>query len=381
MLKLDKISVSFPDFKLNEVSLNIQKGEYHVLLGPSGSGKTLILNCIAGFQKTDSGKIIYNDINITDLPPNKRNISFLFQELALFPHLNVKQNIEYPLKVKRIKKQERIRLIDEYLDFTEISNLKCRNIDKLSGGEKQRVALARNLVTKTGLLLLDEPFSAIDSQLIVSLKKLLKKISAQGITIIHVTHNFEEAVNMANKISVIDNGKILQSGNMENIFNSPKNKFIAMFSGNKNYFSSDKLINSKNHNYILINKVSQKNDSPKTIKLQSNNLSLPEIPEIEELKKDYVFIEISEINSENIIGIIIDNNNILISENRIISSARNNFEGVVNNIFPTKSGYDIEVYCGINLWVSMTKHSFEEMEIKSGKKIFLSFKASAVKVI
>jgi molybdate/tungstate transport system ATP-binding protein len=377
MLKLVNISVDFPDFSLKNISLDISDEEYHVLLGPSGSGKTLLLNCIAGFQKIKAGEIYYSNKNITNIPANKRNISFLFQDLALFPHMDVKSNLEYPLKIKGVSKSEREKLINEYLDFVEIKHLKDRRTDNLSGGEKQRVAIARCLITGNKLILLDEPFSAIDSQLILSLKKLLKKISSKGISIIHVTHNFEEAINMAQKISVIENGRIMQTGKIDEIFNNPGSCFVANFRGKKNYFTVNQVINNDTGQYILINSIDSK--SGVIVSEMENNYWSTKLDSLAEGK--YVIIQSGE--SQEILpgqGVIIETKDIIISESKIISSARNNFLGFVSNIFPTQDAYEIEIYCGINIWVEITKQSFKEMNIREGKKIYLSFKASSVKI-
>ena len=360
MLKLDKICVVLPDFSLKDISLEIEKGEYHILLGPSGSGKTMLLNTIAGFQKLKSGEIFLNNQNISDVAPNKRDVSLLFQDLALFPHLNVFENIAFPLQIRKLPKNVIAERVEEYLSFTEISDLKYRRIDKLSGGERQRVALARILVTKSELLMLDEPFSAIDSQLKLSLKKLLKKISGLGVTIIHVTHNLEEAINLADRVSVIENGKITQTGSIESVFSKPKNSFIASFSGNRNYFTSIDII--------------RENDSDFAVILANSDDKL-------ETKIEKILIELPNYESQNIQGLIIDSKNIIISENRINSSARNNFEGDIVSIFKTEHGFDIEVNIGIKLWISVTKHSFDELNLTIGKKVWICFKASAVIVI
>lgn len=380
MLKLENISVNFQDFSLKKICLEVPKGEYHVLLGPSGSGKTLILNCIAGFQNHHNGKIIYKNKDISKEAPNKRGISFLFQDLALFPHLNVSENIEYPLKIKKYKKAERQSKVNEYLNFTEIYHLKDRQIGQLSGGEKQRVAIARSLVSGTDMLLLDEPFSAIDSQLLISLKKLLKKISAAGISVIHVTHNFEEAINMAQKISIINNGEIIQTGTVDEIFNAPKNSFIAIFSGNKNFFNCKQVITLNESEYVLVPKI-KTSDNQKDFDFNEMYLDFSNKSELEKYSSDYLIIEILPEKNQNIQGIILDSQNIIISEKRNISSARNNFPAYVENIFPTKSGYDIEVFCGVNFWISLTKSSFENLKVEQNKKVYISFKASAVKLI
>lgn len=352
MLKLQNISVRLGDFNLENISFEIEKGEYHVLLGPSGSGKTVLLSTIAGFNKLSSGKIILDDVDISGFLPDKRNLSLLFQDLALFPHLNVYENLVFPLKMKKLGKQEIETRVDKYLGFTEISHLKNRNIDKLSGGEKQRVALARMLVSEMGLLLLDEPFAAIDTQLKLSLKKLLKKISSLGVTIIHVTHDLEEAISLADSISVIENGKIIQFGPLHDVLSNPANSFVASFSGQRNYFDCVRLLVEKDSHFALI--AGDGNE---------------------------VKIEISPADDTEPAGIIIDSNNIFLADSLVVSSARNNFKAKVVSVFQTRHHYEVEVDIGVKLWINITLQSFTDLDIKVGKEVFISFKASAVRLV
>jgi ABC-type sugar transport system ATPase subunit len=230
MLEIRNIFVKAGEFMLCDISLKISEGEYHALIGPSGSGKTLLLNTIAGFQKTIKGSILYNNNEIQHLSPEKRNISYLFQDLALFPHLNVYNNIAFPLKIRGVNKVDIDKTVKEYLDFTHITHLINRSISNLSGGEKQRVALARILVTGSPFIMLDEPFSAIDTQLQPELIILLSRISLLGKAIIHVTHNFNEIEGLAKNVTVMDKGAIIQSGRLENLVSNPVNTFVAGFS-------------------------------------------------------------------------------------------------------------------------------------------------------
>ncbi|MDD3861042.1 MAG: TOBE domain-containing protein, partial [Bacteroidales bacterium] len=229
-----------------------------------------------------------------------------------------------------------------------------RSISKLSGGEKQRVALARNLITESGILMLDEPFSAIDTQLKLSLKKLLKKISDAGVTIIHVTHNPEEAISLANKITVVENGKILSSGTYKEVFSKPLNMFMAGFSGYKNFYKVKSTVREGDSCFVDI---AAENDSETTVRF--------EIPENAD----------KELNS-----VIIDSTNIILSENKMFSSARNSFEGVVQSVFRLESAYEVELDIGIPVWIKITENSFNELGVMEGKKMWLSFKASAVSV-
>ena len=354
MIELKNIRRKFKDFELSDISLNISKGEYHVLVGPSGAGKTLLLNLIAGFVKPDSGRIILNNSDITDLLPQNRNVSYLFQDLALFPHLSVEENVAFSLKIKKMKKQDVSAQVKKYLEFTDVLHLKDRSISKLSGGEKQRVALARNLITESGILMLDEPFSAIDTQLKLSLKKLLKKISDYGVTIIHVTHNPEEAISLAHKITVVENGKIISSGTYKEVFSKPLNMFIAGFSGYKNFFKVNSVFREGDSLFVDV-----------VIENSTDNSVRFEIPN----KPD------TDLNS-----IIIDSSNIVLSDNKLISSARNSYEGIVESVFRVDSAYDVEMNIGIPVWVKLTESSFNELGIEKGKRMWISFKASAVSV-
>ncbi len=351
MLEIRNLNKRLKSFTLNNISLFVKQGEYHVLLGPSGSGKTLLLNIIAGFIKQDSGEILYNSIEISKFSPGNRKISYLLQDLALFPHLTVYENVAFPLKIKKIDKKQIDEKVLKYLEFTEILNLRDRSINKLSGGEKQRVALARNLITETKLLLLDEPFSAIDSQLKLSLKKLLKKISETGITIIHVTHNIEETYNLADKISVIENGYIIQSDKLENIVEKPKNKFIASFSGYKNFFYCQK--DKTNDNFITISDISNGNKSLKI-----------------ETESDYT----------NQQFVIIESNNINLSKQRPQNIQKNVFEGEIISIFREETGYEIEVDTGLIFWVKMTNKDFLDLNYKTGDRIIMYIHPKTIKI-
>lgn len=352
MLELRNINLKLRDFELNDISLKIEKGEYHMLVGPSGSGKTLILNIIAGFVKADSGQVLLNEKDITGFVPQLRNVSYLFQDLALFPNMSVAENVAFPLVVRHMNKQDIEEKVKKYLEFAEVYHLKDRGISKLSGGEKQRVALARNLITESGILMLDEPFSAIDTQLKLSLKKLLKKISDIGVTIIHVTHNIEEVISLAHKITVIENGKILSTGTYKEVFSRPLNIFMAGFSGYKNFYKVKNTVRIGDSNYVDI--------------VAENN---PDVT---------VRFEILENTDTEFNSLIIDSSSIILSENELLSSARNSFEGIVQSVFRMESAYEVELDIGIPVWIKITENSFNELGVEAGKKMWLSFKASAV---
>jgi len=228
MLKLENLSKSWKQFKLNNVSLEMNEN-YCILLGPSGAGKSVIIQCINGILKPDSGKIYFNGEDITNLPPEKRNFGYVPQNYALFPNMSVYKNIAYGMNLKKIEKSKIDKKINEISEFLGISHILDRNPTKLSGGEQQRVAIARALVLDPKILLLDEPTSALDTNIKESIISELKKVG-ELVPVIHITHDFVEAKTLGNQIAIMINGELNDFGNPE-IFKNPKNEKIAKFLG------------------------------------------------------------------------------------------------------------------------------------------------------
>ena len=224
-------------YALKNVDLNIADGEYFVLLGPSGGGKTTLLRSIGGFIRPDSGSVNIKGQNVDDLPPDRRLTSMVFQGFALFPHMNVSQNIGYGLKLKSIDKNIIENKVNKMTDLVGLKGLSNRMPHELSGGQQQRVQLARALILENDVLLLDEPLSALDAQLrkdmCIELKRLQKTV---GISFVHVTHNQEEAMSVADRIAIIADGEMVEQGTPKEIYSNPKNKFTAEFIGEKNIF-------------------------------------------------------------------------------------------------------------------------------------------------
>lgn len=222
------------------VDLDINAGEFITLLGPSGSGKTTVLRMIAGFEDPDSGTIKLNGKDITHLPPYERDVNTVFQDYALFPHMDVITNIEYGLRVKKVDKVERREKAQAALDQVRLSGYEKRKPSQLSGGQRQRVALARALVNRPSVLLLDEPLGALDlklrQQMQIELKELQREV---GITFIFVTHDQEEALTMSDRIAVFDKGKIQQLDRPAAIYEKPINEFVAGFVGVSNLITGD----------------------------------------------------------------------------------------------------------------------------------------------
>jgi putative spermidine/putrescine transport system ATP-binding protein len=220
------------------VDLDINPGEFLTLLGPSGSGKTTVLRMIAGFETPDSGSVKLNGKDITYLPPYERDVNTVFQDYALFPHMDVISNIEYGLRVKGVEKKERREKASRALDQVRLSGYENRKPNQLSGGQRQRVALARALVNRPSVLLLDEPLGALDlklrQQMQIELKELQREV---GITFIFVTHDQEEALTMSDRIAVFDKGKIQQLDKPSTIYERPSNEFVAGFVGISNLIS------------------------------------------------------------------------------------------------------------------------------------------------
>ena len=220
---------------LDNINLYIRDKEFVTLLGPSGCGKTTTLRIIGGFETPDSGKVLFDGEEINDLPPYKRNINTVFQKYALFPHLNVYENIAFGLKVKKLSKSEIKEKVEEMLRLVNLVGFEKRNINTLSGGQQQRVAIARALINEPRVLLLDEPLGALDLKLRKDMQVELKNIQQRiGITFIYVTHDQEEALSMSDTVVVMNDGKIQQIGTPLDIYNEPKNAFVADFIGESN---------------------------------------------------------------------------------------------------------------------------------------------------
>lgn len=236
-LELKNIKKSFQEGEdvLESICLTAKKGEFVTLLGSSGCGKTTTLRIIAGLEHPDSGQVFLNGKDVTSLEPNQRNVNTVFQNYALFPHMNVADNIGYGLKLKKTSKAEISRRVKEMLELVQLSGFEKRKPSELSGGQRQRVAIARALVNNPEVLLLDEPLGALDLQLRRAMQHELKRLQKKlGITFIYITHDQEEAINMSDTIAVMNHGRFEQIGTPDEIYNHPKTSYVAMFVGNAN---------------------------------------------------------------------------------------------------------------------------------------------------
>ena len=268
IIELKNITKSFDGEKkiLDNISLYINDNEFLTLLGPSGCGKTTTLRMIGGFLQPDEGDIFFLGERINDLPPHKRNVNTVFQNYALFPHLNVFENVAFPLREKKLPKEEINTKVNEMLELVKLPHRSKRRINELSGGQQQRVAIARALISRPRVLLLDEPLGALDAKLRKDMQQELKKIQkATGITFIFVTHDQEEALTMSDTIVVMSDGRIQQIGTPADIYNEPKNAFVANFIGESNIldgiFLEDRKVRFSGHIFECVDTGFAKNEA------------------------------------------------------------------------------------------------------------------------
>lgn len=269
MVKLVHVVKKFSgekDAAVNDISLDIKEGEFITILGPSGCGKTTTLRIIAGFEQADSGSVLIDGKDVTSIPPYKRSVNTVFQNYALFPHMDVFDNVAFGLTLKKLPKSEIRKRVMEMLKNVQMESYENRMPDQLSGGQKQRVAIARAIINNPKVLLLDEPLGALDlklrKQMQIELKHMQKKI---GITFVFVTHDQEEAMTMSDRIFVMNNGQLVQSGTPEEIYEKPRTRFVADFIGETNIFEG---VVSETHGNIATVKIS----NGQTINLKNENL-------------------------------------------------------------------------------------------------------------
>jgi molybdopterin-binding protein len=348
MLGIKDITKRFGLFSITDVSFSVRKGEYFILLGDSGAGKSLLLEMIAGLVEPDSGKIFMDEREITRQKIQERGIGLVFQDYAVFPHLTVRENVGYSLHGSHLdhaEKRERIRAISVKMNIVHLLD---RKPSSLSGGEQQRVALARTLVQNPKVLLLDEPLSSLDPKLRSEIRSLLRQLNREGLTVIHVTHDYEEAVSLADTIAVVYDGRIIQAGSPEEVFAHPKSEFVAHFIGIRNFFKARVI---KEHGQVH--------------GLVGGKLAVNLCP--------------GEYSEEGFI--LIRNEDIILSKSIFDSSVTNSFKGTVTEIVPSRIGVEVTVDIGVPVYASITEQSLQHLGIHQENEVFVSFKATAVKFI
>jgi molybdate/tungstate transport system ATP-binding protein len=342
MITIKDLNVRLLEFNLHNITLNISENEFFILMGPTGAGKTVLLEAIAGLIPITSGKIIIGEKDITRLPPEKRGISIVYQDYALFPHLTVRENIIYGLHFHRIDKTQAKKVFSRLTEELNLAHLLRRLPTNLSGGEKQRVALARALMVEPKVLLLDEPISALDPTFREEVRNGLKRAhQSSDITFFMVTHDFAEALSLADRAAVMNDGKIEQVGTMEDIFQRPRSTFVADFVGMKNLFAA----HYKGTKAII----------------------------------DTVEIELGRKPTDTHGYIAIRPEDIVISRKSLASSMRNSFRGKITGIFDQGFTYEVHIQVKRIFFKSLiTKRSLVELDIHEGSEVVLSFKSTAI---
>jgi molybdate/tungstate transport system ATP-binding protein len=343
MLEIDSVSKDYGGFHLRNVTFNVKRGEHFIILGPSGAGKTVLLEVIAGIITPDSGRVYLNGRDVTSLPPERRGLAYIPQDYALFPHMSVFDNIAFGLKLRKLPRADIEKRVREIAEILGIEDLLGRKPKTLSGGERQRVAIARALVIEPPLILLDEPFANLDVQtrgkLIGEMKRWRKEL---GFTALHVTHSFEEAVSLGDRLGVMLNGKLIQVGSVRDVFSRPASEDVARFLGFENIIEGTA--------------------EGRTLKTNGVEIELP-----------------SEARGRVRIGIRPED--IVVSLMLPRTSARNVFRAVVESV--EELGPLVRVHLrvgGLHLRAFITRSSMLEMGIEKGKTVYASFKATAVHV-
>ena len=341
MLILNNISKKLGDFHLTDININISEGTYYVLLGRSGSGKTQLLELIAGLNMPDKGQIILDKEDITRKKLQKRGIGLVFQDYAIFPNMTVFGNIAYSLESGKTDKLTIKTTVSRVAAELNISHLLGRSTHHLSGGELQR---ARTLITSPRLLLLDEPMASIDASLKDDIKRLLRRLNSRGLTIIHVTHDYREAVSLASRVGVIHNGRIIQEGKPDEVFRKPINKFVARYSGIRNFFRVEFGREDGNWRAVTQNKL--------IISLSGNGY-----PETGLL--------------------IIRSEDIMVSQKIPDIKSLNCYKGIVKEILPSEYGMEISVDAGEIFFIDISADTFRQQPLTEKSEVWISFSADA----
>jgi ABC-type Fe3+/spermidine/putrescine transport system ATPase subunit len=348
-LKLEHLSKAWNGFALRNVNLDVADGEYFVLLGPNGAGKTLLLETIIGFHKPDEGKIVLNGKDVTSVPPERRSIGYVPQNCMLFPHMRVRQNVEFGLKMRGIAEDDRKRAVSRMLTLMELTSLAEKLPMRLSGGERQKVALARVLAVEPKAILLDEPLASIDDESSRVIKDELKRINHDlKVTLIHVTHNQMEAFSLAQRIAVMHRGQIVQIGTAKSLLSSPDDEFVARLMGYENVFKGKLVKQDEGLAFVevdghIIRAAADAKDRECIIGLRPEDVSLSMIS--------------------------------------VSSSDMNVFQGIVADCVDLGPIVSISVDVGFKVKATISKGSFLDFNLDRGREVWLSFRFESVKIL
>ncbi len=342
MIRIDNLKIELGDFRIRDVDLTIGKNEFFVLMGPTGAGKTVLLEAIAGLVPLAGGRIVIGGTDVTSLPPEKRGIGIVYQDYSLFPHLTVEKNITYGLRFHRLGKAGARSRFDELVEGLNLSHLLHRHPGTLSGGEGQRVTLARALIVEPKILLLDEPLSALDPNFREDMRHRLVNIHKMSrTTFLMVTHDFAEALSLADRCAVMNDGIIEQIGTMEDIFQRPESTFVADFVGMKNLFKVDFRESSACVGDLRIDLGRNVDNGHRYIAIRPED--------------------------------------IVLSSERLDSSMRNAFEGTVRQVRDQGLYHEIVVDIeGVSFISAITKRSLFDLRIREGASLIVSFKATSI---
>jgi molybdopterin-binding protein len=351
MIRLENVSIAHGQFRLQPLDLEIRPNEYFVLLGPTGSGKTCVLELIAGLQRPATGRVSWDGIDMTHTPLEQRGVGMVYQGYHLFPHLSVRQNIQYGLSVRRVARDEQQRRVQSLAEMLRIDHLLDGSTRGLSGGEQQRVALARALAIEPRILLLDEPLSALDPQTRAPLQRDLRLLHEKLQTItVHVTHNFEEALALADRVGIIQHGELLQVGEATDVFRRPTSRRVADFIGMENLY------------WGFSRRISRGGKGETQVMFRTDTgAELFAISDLEGPLHAHVRPE-----------------EILLSTDAVSSSAMNNLPGTVQEISDRWAVRRVVVDAGVPFVVFITGTSLQRMDLRVGAKVNVIFKASAV---
>lgn len=344
MLETKAISKRFGRFELRDVSFDVPQGAYFVLLGQSGAGKTVILEMLTGLVKPDSGTVSFHGEDVTHHPVQSRRMGLVYQDCALFPHLSVAQNIGYALG-RRSDRDEHIRSLASRVGGSYLLDRDCTT---LSLGESQRVALARALAMNPQVLLLDEPLASLDRASKAKMRAMLRDLHRQGQMVIHVTHDYEEALALATHVAVLEHGTITQCGDPDTVFHKPKSEFVAHFVGIRNYFHGQ-------------------------FTGRDQGCGVFRCPGLD--------VQVASDLQDGPACLIVSSDEVTVSLERHPSSARNCLPAVLVDMETVEKGVELTLHADVTLYALVTHASVKQMQLAPGKQVWVSFKATGGRLI